>query len=374
MDAIRLVADEELPDGTFAEWLEFRARRALESTGTEIGVAGNDEVRRLTEQTAALFRLRIYHDLENYEGCTLETISLRHGYEGQILPGPNAEVEGGYGGLVARLAEEVDVRLGHEVTRVDGRTDKEGFRVHCLTSEGPERVFVARRVIVALPLGVLKEAISSSSFFDPPLPDLIAGPISRLEMCLMNKVELRFPRRWWPPGLAGLNIATRADDLVGDQPWSHWVVESDEAAVIVCYASGRFAERVERMPDDEAAAEATALLRLAYGEEFGGVPDPIAANVTRWRSDRHARGSWTIFNAGSRGVEDVRAFWVHNRGRGESSDDGGGMRGMFFAGEHTCDNHVRGLDIGTVHGAFLSGGLAAEELLRDVGMVHNQTT
>ena len=351
MDAIRLVAGEELPDGTFAEWLELRATRALECTGTDVRSAGNGEVRRLIEQVCALLRIRIYHDLENYEGCTLDSISLRHGYEGQILPGPNAEVECGYGGLIARLAEPVDVRLGHEVTRVDGRTDEDSFRVHCVTSEGP-RVFVARRVIVALPLGVLKEAISSSSFFDPPLPDRVAGPISRLEMCLMNKIELHFPRRWWPPGLAGLNIATRADDLAGDHPWSHWVVESDEAdgdgpAVIVCYASGRFAERVERMSDDEAAGEATELLRLAYGEEYGGVPDPAAVNVTRWRSDRHARGSWTIFNAGSRGVEDVRAFWTHNRRRGESADDGGGKRGMYFAGEHTCDNHVRGLDIGS---------------------------
>ena len=372
MDAIRLVAHEELPGGTFAEWLDWRAKNALESTGTELGGDGNEEeVRHLTEQTVALFRLRIYHDLENYEGCTLESISLRHGYEGQILPGPNAEVEVGYGGLVARLAEPVDVRLGHEVTRVDGRTDRDRFRVHCLKPDGSSKVFVARRVIVALPLGVLKEAIHGS-FFDPPLPDLIAGPISRLEMCLMNKVELLFPRRWWPPGLAGLNIATRDDDLVGDQPWSHWFVESDEAdcegpAVIVCYASGMFAERVERMSDEEVMFESTELLRLAYGEDYGGIPDPTAVNVTKWRSDRHARGSWTVFNAGSRGVEDARAFWAHNRRRDGSAVDGGRWRrGVYFAGEHTCDNHVRGLDIGTVHGAYLSGRLVAEEVLRDL--------
>ena len=69
-----------------------------------------------------------------------------------------------------------------------------------------------------------------------------------------------------------------------------------------------FAERAERMSDDEAASDSTELLRLAQAEEYGEIPDPTAVNVTRRRSDRHARGSWTVFDAEFRGVEDARAF------------------------------------------------------------------
>ena len=72
-------------------------------------------------------------------------------------------------------------------------------------------------------------------------------------------------------------------------------------------------------------------------------------NVTRRRSDRHARGSWTVFDA-----ECLRRRGV------SAKEDRAGWR------EHTCDNRVRGLDIGTVHGAYLSGRLAAEEALRDL--------
>ena len=76
--------------------------------------------------------------------------------------------------------------------------------------------------------------------------------------------------------------------------------------------------------------------------------------MTRWRADQYAGGSWTSFTAGSNGMKDVTQFQTFN------SDS----KMIFFAGEHTCDNSVAGLDIGTVHGAYISGQVAAEHLLK----------
>ena len=84
------------------------------------------------------------------------------------------------------------------------------------------------------------------------------------------------------------------------------------------------------------------------------IPDPTRINVTKWRSDPNACGSWTVFNAGSRGMKDVDEFQTFNMT----------SEGIYFAGEHTCNNSIAGLDIGTVHGAYISGRVAAEELLK----------
>ena len=57
-------------------------------------------------------------------------------------------------------------------------------------------------------------------------------------------------------------------------------------------------------------------------------------------------------------MPDVSTFQNFNQEHGD-------VEKLYFAGEHTCDGSVAGLDIGTVHGAYLSGRLAAEELLEN---------
>jgi len=93
------------------------------------------------------------------------------------------------------------------------------------------------------------------------------------------------------------------------------------------------------------------------------VPDPISVHVTRWLSDPYARGSWTFYGKGS-SPKDVSQF----RSNSICTND----RGLFFAGEHTCYGTTTtatttkevpqrsGDDMGCVHGAWVSGELAAE--------------
>lgn len=76
-------------------------------------------------------------------------LSLRwFGREGE-LDGPDLILPGGYGQLVNHLARGLTVKLGIEVTRI--AHDGSGARVE--TSQG---VTAADRVIVTVPLGVLK--------------------------------------------------------------------------------------------------------------------------------------------------------------------------------------------------------------------------
>merc|ERR1719150_3176564 len=102
------------------------------------------------------------------------------------------------------------------------------------------------------------------------------------------------------------------------------------------------------------ADKCVAALRQAFpGRQ---VPEPQAINVTRWGKDIHSMGSWTYYAVHS-SPNDVQAL-----------AEPVGLKGcVAFAGEHTCDGSSHGLDIGTVHGAWLSGEMAVKGLVSRLG-------
>jgi len=323
----------------------------------------------LIRETIALLRLRIYHYLENYEGSCINRCSLLHTYAGDILDGKNAVVEGGHGNLIKKLAEPLDVRYGLEAINID-RTRSQGVVVNCKVNgedvESTPKTFIVKLgCIVAVPLGVLKR---DRIQFKPPLPDSLQRSISRLEMALMNKIEFFYPYQWWPDGVGSLSIATEntsSDFPLCNMPFSHFIVEDDSPAILVCYATGMFADRIEHMTNEDVIKETVEALRIAFlddgKQEQSGtgiieIPDPVTVNVTKWGTDNYCFGSWTVFNAGS-SMEDVHEFQRFNS---EYDSD----EKIYFAGEHTCNNSMPGLDIGTIHGAYTSGRVAAECLLK----------
>jgi lysine-specific histone demethylase 1 len=105
--------------------------------------------------------------------------------------------------------------------------------------------------------------------------------------------------------------------------------------------AGEAGFETEHSSNDSLVAEATEVLRSVFGQD---VPYPVEAMVTRWGSDRFARGSYSSAAPGMQPEDyDVMARPVGN---------------LFFAGEHTIGTHPA-----TVHGAYLSGLRAASEVL-----------
>lgn len=93
-------------------------------------------------------------------GEDLTDLSLWAWDEDEAFDGDDVVFPGGYHQIVERLAEGLDIRLNEVVTAI--YYDGEGVEVE--TSSG---VFIADRVIVTLPLGVLQRGLVA---FDPPLP------------------------------------------------------------------------------------------------------------------------------------------------------------------------------------------------------------
>ncbi len=266
---------------------------------------------------------------QEYAGSA-SALSAWHLDDGAAFGGEDGFFPQGYGQLTAHLARGLDVRLGQVVRAVRWRRST----VRVELADGA--VVEAEHVVVTVPLGVLK---AGAIAFDPPLPAARQQAISRLGMGLLNKLCLRFDRVLWP---ADADWHEHLTATKGD--WSQWfsLGKVDATPVLVAFTAADHAETVERMDDAAIVAAAMARAREMWG---AGVPDPLAWQITRWRSDPFARGSYSFHAVGS-SPADRRALGTPVDGR------------LFFAGEATSADYYA-----TVHGALISGRRAAAQIM-----------
>ena len=175
------------------------------------------------------------------------------------------------------------MRLEHVVRRVDWSA--EGVAI--TTDRGD---FTADRVVVTVPIGVLK---SADFVIEPPLPEPVAGAVQRLEMNAFEKVFLRFPRRFWDEGV----YAIRQQGPHG--AWWHSWYDLTAAArgADAAHLRGRSLRpgdpHLGRRPGGRLGAHRpTAALR-------GRGREPDRVHVTRWQDDPYARGSYAYMTVGS---------------------------------------------------------------------------
>lgn len=259
-------------------------------------------------------------------GADPKDLSLRwFGSEGE-LAGADLILPGGYEQLVRHLARGLAIRLGTEVTAVHhGGTD-----VRIETSQG---LLTADRVIVTVPLGVLKAATIT---FDPPLPEWKRAAIERLGFGLLDKVVLAFGEPFWPttPDVIGLVGADRALPVLING------LSFADMPLLVGLRGGDAARSRERMSDRDAVGELLASLPASWR-----ATSPAGSLVTRWAAEPFARGSYSYLTVGS-SPADLRAL----------AEPVG--EGLAFAGEATHEKFHA-----TVHGAYLSGLREAERIL-----------
>lgn len=262
---------------------------------------------------------------ETIMAIELDGLSARHWDHDEELPGEDHVLPGGYAELLERAAEALDVRTEHRVARVDHGPG--GIRARLTSGE----VLEARAGIITLPLGVLR---AGTVTFAPALPPTTRGAIARLGVGTLNKVVLRFRERCWPAGATHLG-------RIGVRPGFTSMEPHGLGPVLIAWEAGERARR--REVDDDEACVRSAHRRLER-TLARAVPDPIAAQVTRWGSDPCAIGAYSHLPPGAV-PEDRDAL----------ATPVGPLR---FAGEATHRAYPA-----TVHGAWLSGVREAEALL-----------
>lgn len=211
------------------------------------------------------------------------------------------------------------------------------------------RVVEADTVVCTAPLGVLKQ---DTLAFEPPLPTWKQGAIDRLGFGVLNKVVLVYDEIFWDPTRdifgslkepPNRHSTNQGDYRANRGRLFQWfnVTNTTGLPCLIGLMAGEAAYEAEMATNDDLVAEATRILRGIFGKD---VPHPVEAVVTRWSSDRFARGSYSSAGPAMQPDDyDVMARSVGN---------------LFFAGEHTMRDYPA-----TVHGAYMSGLKAASEVI-----------
>lgn len=329
----------ELPDGEFA-----RIEAMFEEIYEEVALLQEDSDEDMPLQQAFDQVLEEYdlsdaelHKLNYYihlvtaleYGADAKNLSLWEWDSDEEFDGKEVVFPNGYHQIVKGLAQGLDIRLNTEVKSI--KYSQSGVEVE--TSNG---MFTSEKVVVTIPLGVLKQA---QVRFEPLLPLSKQNAINNLEMGVLNKVYLKFPNAFWD---ADVEVFSYLGEMIGE--WCDWLnfVPMTGEPVLMAFHGGDKGFDLEDLTDDEVITDAMQTLRTMFGED---APEPEKYLITRWGQDKFSYGSYSHIPPFASG-DDYDALF-------EPVDDV-----LFFAGEATSRKYFA-----TVHGAYLSGVAAADRIL-----------
>ncbi len=279
--------------------------------------------RRLSPEDAQAVRYHLNVILREDVAEDADKLSLKFWEDGYLVYGyGDSTLHQGYQSVVDALAEGVDVRLGHVVTRVD--TGNGTVRV--TTDRGD---FEADKVLVTVPLGVLK---AESVRFEPPLPEAKRSAIARLGFGTLNKIALHYREPFWPRDQYVFGYLCRDTDRYPTVVISMW--KSHGKPILVMLLGASLGREAETWSEEDVSTYATTVVEDIFGAD---APAPEHISRTAWSTDPFALGSYTCIGVNS-SSKDIGTL-------AEPVDDR-----LFFAGEGTNPYHW-----GCVHSAYESG-------------------
>ncbi|WP_344094745.1 NAD(P)/FAD-dependent oxidoreductase [Microbacterium deminutum] len=273
-------------------------------------------------------RVREYmeHRSEEQYGAWIEDLAA-HGLDDDFADGDEVVFPDGYDRLPARLAEGLDVRLNHVVSRVEWAA--EGATVS--TDRGG---FSGGSVVVTVPVGVLQ---SDGFAIEPPLPEPVAGALRRLKMNAFEKVILRFPTKFWDDGV----YAIRQQGPEAGW-WHSWydLTALHGTPTLLTFAAGRAAVETRGWDEQRVVDSVLAQLRRLYGDRL---EEPTHVHVTHWQDDPFAHGAYAYMTIGSRTADHddlARPIGgvLHLAGEATWTDDPATVPAALYSGHRAATN------------------------------------
>lgn len=284
---------------------------------------------KLGEQAQRFARFIVNAEIEQEYAGSLQRLSSYWYDNAEEFDGEDMLFADGYQSVVNHLAQGLTIRTGQVVREID-------WSALPIQIVAESDRFSADRVIVTLPLGVLK---AGAVRFSPELPASKTKALQKLEMGTLNKCYLRFSQIFWPKDVDWLEYVSEHAGT-----WSQWVsfARAANAPVLLGFNAADRGREIEAWSDEKIVASAMGTLKKMFGN---GIPEPLDYQITRWGMDPFARGSYS-FNpvATDPKAREQLAAVVNDR--------------LYFAGEATEQDYF-----GTAHGAYLSGVRAAKEII-----------
>lgn len=246
----------------------------------------------------------------------------------RLWAGDDLVVPGGYGNLVARHAQGLDIRLNQPVSAIAWN----GPGVAVTTPSGTLR---AAACIVTVPVGVLK---AGAIRFTPGLPARTRDALAGIGMGALTKIALK---------VEGDRFGITPDSTYLEAGSPGAMISFDmfpgDADIVVGYCGGDHARALSRAGAAAAGAHVTDLLATMVGGEFRKAVKGVS--FPAWWTDPHALGSYSVCLPGHETARDALAEPVGGR--------------LWLAGEATAGGGAM-----TVGGATLAGRAAAAAVAR----------
>ena len=318
------IADIHAADAALLEAVAASAPDASYRDVTEAAFAAQGWDAERTERVREYFE----HRSEEQYGVWIERLAA-HGLDDDVVDGDEVVFPDGYDRLPRRLAEGLDIRLIHVVSRAQWST--EGVVV--TTDHG---AFAADGAIVTVPVGVLQ---SEDFVIEPALPQPVAGALARLRMNAFEKVFLRFPTKFWDDDVYAIR-----QQGPESRWWHSWydLTALHDTPTLLTFAAGPAAIETRDWTEEEIVDSVLAQLRRLYGDR---VDRPTHVHVTDWQDDPWSHGSYAYMTVGSTTAD-------HD----DLATPIGGV--LHLAGEATWTD-----DPATVTAAMCSGHRAASRVL-----------
>lgn len=281
---------------------------------------------------AELVKFLAVSDISGDYAADPSEYSTRYFQNDGAYSGPDLMVVSGYRKILDGLARGVEVKTGVVVQKIAYG----GSRVTVESSAGK---FEADRILVTVPLGVLKRGAIE---FSPGLPEQKKSAITNLGMGLLDKLYLKFPDSFWRVKDKTLGYFGNITALGGTEYPDFYLLDRALGQPIVLLFSGAGqARNFEQLSPETLTERAMTTLRRVYGAT---IPNPVGSIRTSWGTDQFAYGSYSFALVGSRpGDYGALAEPIGSR--------------VFFAGEATEQTYSA-----SVHGAYLSGLREADRI------------
>ena len=275
-----------------------------------------------------------------------EKMSLMWWDNDEELDGEDWWMPEGYGAVPDALVRDhtLDVRYNHSVISIDYSYNQTS---HVVVTTAEQQEFTCAQVVVAVPLGILK---NNNISFTPALPAATQHGVDHLEMGLLEKHFVQFNETFWSTLQDFLYILDPDDSRYELSTFveifniAHYV---NEAHMLCLFSSGDAAYADEEQSESWRLQQLMTRLRQVWPD----APDPEAHVFSSWGKDPYTYGSYSSVGLGG-STEDRNVFRVPVRASDTAADT------VFFAGEHSSLCFPS-----TVHGAYLSGVNAANVLM-----------
>lgn len=257
------------------------------------------------------------------QGITAAQSSSRD-FARYVWEGDDYPVIDGYGTLLARLSEGLNIQLSAPVQRLDWS----GRDIKLVTPAGD---LAANRVIFTTSTATLHSGID----FFPNLPDWKCHAIADLPMGSCNKVALSFARPVFGDCPPSLILPLR-----GTHEAVEFVVREDGHDIATCLINGPFAKELAHAGHGTMVDYVLERLTDIFGSEIrrAVLPQQVIAD---WDHDPYVGGCYSAAKPGRADARTALARPIDDQ--------------LFFAGE-ACSRQF----MGDVHGAWLTGIAAAE--------------